>query len=154
MFFIFDEVGRPEFHMQNTSIPLDIAFIREDGIIESIKPLKPFTLERISSDGDILYALEVNRGWFAENNVKVGDQIFGKDLSEAISVPRQTGNVYSVIFAWRGKMIGLKLFFPQIKKPKRKEMQAAIEKVYPGSQLRSFDVVRYQPGDPYLNVGK
>ena len=51
-------------------------------------------------------------------------------------------------------MIGLKLFFPQIRKPKRKEMQAAIEKVYPGSQLRSFYVVDHQPGDPYLNVGK
>ncbi len=154
MFFIFDEVGRPAFHMQNTSIPLDIAFIREDGIVESIKPLEPFTLERVSAEGDVLYALEVNRGWFAENNVEVGDQIFEDSLSESISVPRQTGNVYNVGFSWKGKMIGLKLFFPRIKKPKRKEMQAAIQKVYPGSQLRDFDLARYKPGEPYLNVGK
>ena len=154
MFFIFDEVGRPEFHMQNTSIPLDIAFIREDGIIESIKPLQPFTLERVSAEGDVLYALEVNRGWFAENDVNIGDQIFKDNLSEAISIPRQSGNIYSVLFAWKGKRIELKLFFPQIQKPKRKEMEAAIEKVYPGSQLRDFELVPYKPGDPFLNVGK
>ena len=154
MFFIFDEVGRPAFHMQNTSIPLDIAFIREDGIVESIKPLEPFTLERVSAEGDVLYALEVNRGWFAENDVNIGDQIFKDNLSESISVPRQVGNVYHVGFSWKGKMISMKLFFPQIRKPKRKEIQSSINKVYPGSQLRDFEVVPHQPGEPYLNVGK
>ena len=154
MFFIFDEVGKPAFHMQNTSIPLDIAFINEDGTIESIKPLEPFSLERISSEGDILYALEVNRGWFAENDIKVGDQIFKDNVSESVSVPRQTGNVYHVGFSWKGKMITMKLFFPQIRKPKRKEIQSTINKVYPGSQLRYFELVPYQPGEPYLNVGK
>ena len=52
-----------------------IAFIKEDGIIESIKELDPYTLQPVYSDGDVLYALEVNRGWFAENNVFEGDQI-------------------------------------------------------------------------------
>jgi len=78
----------------------------------------------------------------------------GGGVSESITIARQTGNVYHVLFSWRGKMIGLKLFFPQIKKPKRKEMQAAIHKVYPGSQLRSFYPVDHHPGDSYLNVGK
>ena len=78
----------------------------------------------------------------------------GGGVSESVTISRQTGNVYHVLFSWRGKMIGLKLFFPQIKKPKRKEMQAAIQKVYPGSQLRSFYPSDHQPGDPFLNVGK
>ena len=78
----------------------------------------------------------------------------GGGVSEAVTISRQTGNVYHVLFSWRGKMIGLKLFFPQIRKPKRKEMQAAIQKVYPGSQLRSFYPSDHQPGDPFLNVGK
>ena len=51
------------------------AFIREDGIIESIKQLEPNDETAVESDGDILCALEVNRGWFAENNVEVGDEI-------------------------------------------------------------------------------
>ena len=43
--------------------------------IESIKELEPFDESPVSSDGEVLCALEVNRGWFAENNVEVGDII-------------------------------------------------------------------------------
>jgi len=66
--------------MKETKIPLDIAFIREDGTIESIKQLEPFDETPVSSEGEVLCALEVNRGWFAENNVEVGDEI---DIEEA-----------------------------------------------------------------------
>ena len=75
MLFIFDEVAKQSFHMTETKIPLDIAFIREDGIIDSIKPLEPFDESPVTSDGEVLCALEVNRGWFAENNVEIGDEI-------------------------------------------------------------------------------
>ena len=75
MLFIFDEVGQKFFHMKDTRIPLDIAFIKEDGTIESIKELNPYTLKPVYSDGDVRYALEVNRGWFVENNVNIGDNV-------------------------------------------------------------------------------
>ncbi len=75
MLFIFNEVAEQSFHMRETKIPLDIAFIREDGTIESIKKLEPFDESSVASDGEVLCALEVNRGWFEENNVEVGDQI-------------------------------------------------------------------------------
>ena len=75
MLFTFDESGEKLFHMKNTTIPLDIAFINKDGIIESIKELHPLNPIPISSDSNVLYALEVNRGWFLENNVSVGDKI-------------------------------------------------------------------------------
>ena len=75
MLFVFDEVAEQSFYMKETKIPLDIAFIREDGTIESIKELEPFDESPVTSDGEVLCALEVNRGWFAENNVEVGDQI-------------------------------------------------------------------------------
>jgi len=75
MLFIFAEAGQKSFHMKDTKIPLDIAFIKEDGTIESIKELDPFTLLPVSSDGEVLYALEVNRGWFVENSVNVGDKV-------------------------------------------------------------------------------
>ena len=84
MLFKFDEVAQQSFHMKDTRIPLDIAFIKEDGTIESIKELNPYTLKPVYSEGEILYALEVNRGWFMENNIKVGDKIVTKeeDLTE------------------------------------------------------------------------
>ena len=74
MLFIFDNVQKQSFHMTETKIPLDIAFIREDGIIESIKELEPFDESAVYSEGEVLCALEVNRGWFADNNVEVGDK--------------------------------------------------------------------------------
>ena len=75
MLFAFEEVGEKSFHMKNTTIPLDIAFINKDGIIESIKELEPLNSNPISSDSEVLYALEVNRGWFEKNNIKIGDKI-------------------------------------------------------------------------------
>ena len=75
MLFIFEEVGQHSFHMKNTRIPLDIAFVKEDGTIESIKELKPYSSLPVYSDGEVLFAIEANRGWFVENNVEVGDEI-------------------------------------------------------------------------------
>ncbi len=75
MLFIFEEVGQHSFHMKNTRIPLDIAFVKEDGTIESIKELTPYSSLPVYSDGEVLFAIEANRGWFTENNVEVGDEI-------------------------------------------------------------------------------
>ena len=75
MLFIFEGVGKHSFHMKNTRIPLDIAFVKEDGTIESIKELTPYSSLPVYSDGEVLFAIEANRGWFTENNVEVGDEI-------------------------------------------------------------------------------
>ena len=75
MLFIFEDTDYHSFHMKNTFIPLDIAFINEEGRIESIKELNPHSVIPVYPDGKIRYAIEVNRGWFAENGVVVGDAI-------------------------------------------------------------------------------
>ena len=75
MLFIFEGVGKHSFHMKNTRIPLDIAFVKEDGTIESIKELTTYSSLPVYSDGQVLFAIEANRGWFTENNVEVGDEI-------------------------------------------------------------------------------
>ena len=84
MLFVFDRVAQQSFHMSHTTIPLDIAFIEEEGCIESIKELTPLRREPVYSNAPVLYALEVNRGWFAENEVKVGDQIIKDEINENI----------------------------------------------------------------------
>ena len=83
MLFIFESNDYWTFHMKNTFIPLDIAFIKEDGTIESIKELDPMNPVQVGPDSDIRYAVEVNRGWFAENGVVVGDRLLEEeDLTE------------------------------------------------------------------------
>ena len=76
-----------------------------------------------------------------------------EQVDEAVRIPAQTGNVYGVVFSWRAKMYMLKLFFPEIRKPKRDEVEDAIRKLYPGSTLRSFNLTPFQPGDSYVHAG-
>ena len=79
MLFVFEESGEKAFHMKNTTISLDIAFINEHGVIETIKKLEPLNESSITSDAKVLYALEVNSGWFEANDVKVGDKVLNID---------------------------------------------------------------------------
>ena len=74
-------------------------------------------------------------------------------IEEATRVPAQNGNVYLVGFTWRGKYVMMKLFFPDVKRPSRKEVQSVLEKIYPGCYLQRFDLAPYNPGEPMLNVG-
>ena len=303
MLFVFEKVAQQSFHMKETKIPLDIAFIRADGIIESIKQLEPNVETPVASDGEILCAIEVNRGWFAENNVEVGDEIdidleegkgekdacyhkvksrysvwpsayasgalvkcrkvgaanwgnktkkeefsnwrseykpteyeftdlitpdalqpteglgskllgeagkkcwkgykkagtqklFGKtynrcvkagdevvhdgeqiaekegclhtkkgkdcpihgmdscpeEVAEATTLPRKTGQIIRVFLTFRGKMYIIQMFFPSVVKPSRAEVQAQIEKVYPGGKVRNYDISDYEPGEPLLHT--
>ena len=72
---------------------------------------------------------------------------------EEARVPAQNGNIYMVVFNWRGKFMYLKVFFPETRKPSRAEVAAAIDKIYPGARLRSYDMTVVGQGDSYLNAG-
>ena len=99
MLFVFEDVGEKFFHMKDTMIPLDVAFINEEGIVESIKQLEPLNTVPVSSDAEVLYALEVNRGWFAENNVKVGDRVLEPyaEEPEVLTIETADGGKYADI---------------------------------------------------------
>ncbi len=76
MLFLFDDVAERAFWMKNTWIPLDIIFIREDGVIHSIHhEAKPHSLERISSDGEIKHVLEIAGGEAERQGISPGDRI-------------------------------------------------------------------------------
>ena len=96
MLFVFEESSEKSFHMNHTHIPLDIAFINASGIIESIKELQPLNPVPVYSNAEVLYALEVNRGWFTENNVNIGDRILNT-LSEDVEVLDANGNLYATV---------------------------------------------------------
>jgi len=77
MLFKFPNQYRLSFWMKDTYIPLDIAFIDEQGKITQIEEMNPLSTRAISSKHSCKYALEVNKGWFKQNNIKVGDNISG-----------------------------------------------------------------------------
>ena len=75
MLFIFETEDRHSFWMKNTLIPLSIAFIDRDRRIVWITDMKPLTLDSHVPPKPILYALEMNKGWFSAHGIKVGDAI-------------------------------------------------------------------------------
>jgi uncharacterized membrane protein (UPF0127 family) len=75
MLFNFEQSRRAGMWMKNTLIPLDVAFIRADGKITDIKAMQPHDLTTTGSSERVLYAWEMNQGWFAKNQVKVGDTV-------------------------------------------------------------------------------
>ncbi len=75
MLFIFEEEGYHSFWMKETLIPLSIAFIDREGRIVKITDMKPLTLTSHSPPQPVLYALEMNQGWFSKNGIKTGDLV-------------------------------------------------------------------------------
>ena len=73
-------------------------------------------------------------------------------IEEAVRIPAKTGNLMHVILTWKGKMYSLKMFFPQVSTPNKKDVQDQIEKVYPGSRVQSFHVCEYTPGEPFMQT--
>ena len=78
MLFVFPQAARHAFWMKNTPLPLSIAFIAADGTILNIEEMQPNTTDNHTAQGDALYALEMNGGWFTQSSVKSGHKI--KDL--------------------------------------------------------------------------
>src|SRR5687768_16033080 len=79
MVFVFSSSEQLSFWMENTLIPLDIAYLDEDGQILNIRQMQPLDLSPQPSSGPARYAVEMNEGWFAKNNVEAGDKF---DLSK------------------------------------------------------------------------
>jgi uncharacterized membrane protein (UPF0127 family) len=73
MLFIYPEPERLSFWMKNTHVPLSIAFIDDRGAIVQIRDMEPLDEREVRTDHRVRYALEVNRGWFERNGIKVGD---------------------------------------------------------------------------------
>lgn len=75
MLFVFDEAGMPCFWMKNTPLPLSIAFIDEQGVIVNIADMQPHSLDSHCPAGPVIYALEMQQGWFRQNQVNPGAKV-------------------------------------------------------------------------------
>lgn len=75
MIFVYNKPEEMNFWMQNTLLPLSIAYVHEKLFIASIHDMKPLSLDIVSSDVPVMYAIEVNQGWFKTNHVLSGNRI-------------------------------------------------------------------------------
>jgi len=110
-------------------------------LVQDAQNFKPREIESV----DVIEAQPIKGG--------VTDGL-GHNLEERVVTKMQSGNMYQVIFGWRGKMMMVKLFFPNAKPPTRQEVAQALDKMYPGSQLRSYSYSVVDYDDPYINVGE
>lgn len=77
MLFVFPEVARHCMWMKNTLLPLSVAFLDEEGRIVNIEDMQPETLDSHCAAKPARFALEMNKGWFAEKGIKPGARLAG-----------------------------------------------------------------------------
>jgi hypothetical protein len=76
MIFVHDTSGPVGMWMKNTYIPLDMFFVRTDGVIHRIeKNTQPFSEATISSNGDVLAVIEMIGGSADRLGIKPGDRV-------------------------------------------------------------------------------
>tara|TARA_B100000315_G_C14400310_1_gene506149 strand:- start:349 stop:726 length:378 start_codon:yes stop_codon:yes gene_type:complete len=71
MLFVYERPARLNFWMKNTLIPLDIAFICDNGRVAHIAEMDPQTTRVHRSPLAVRYALEVNQGWFNQRRIGI-----------------------------------------------------------------------------------
>lgn len=84
MLFQYPELQRPDrgFWMYRTQIPLDIAYLDDQGTIGSIRQMTPCASRNPdacpSYPAGVAFsaAVEMNQGFFAEHRIAVGDRLF------------------------------------------------------------------------------
>ena len=77
MVFVFEENAAHCMWMKNTLIPLSVAFIDEAGAIINIADMTPHSEQSHCATRPARYALEMNKGWFAQRGIRSGATLRG-----------------------------------------------------------------------------
>jgi uncharacterized membrane protein (UPF0127 family) len=83
MLFMFPKAEVVDFWMKDTILPLDMIFIRANGVVDSIaRDQPPFSLANTFSTGPVIAALEIPAGSSDRLGLKAGDKVtwFGSRL--------------------------------------------------------------------------
>ena len=75
MLFLWPESKKQCMWMKNTPLPLSVAYLSNDGVIQEIYNMVPFSEDSVCSQVDTRIALEVNADWFNNNGIIAGDKI-------------------------------------------------------------------------------
>jgi uncharacterized membrane protein (UPF0127 family) len=78
MLFVFERPQRLAFWMRDTPLPLSIAYLDEEGVVEELYDLQPFSEQSVlSTSRSLLFALEVPQGWFHKAGIIRGMRFQG-----------------------------------------------------------------------------
>jgi hypothetical protein len=80
MLFVFEDSRPRSFWMANTYVALDIAYMDPSYRIVDIIAMEPLVTDSYPSNAPAMFGLEVRQGWFAEQDIGIGNQaeiVFG-----------------------------------------------------------------------------
>jgi uncharacterized protein len=76
MIFVLSTPQQAKFWMKNCPLPLSVAYLDPDGVIQEIHDLQPHnTNSVISTSENIRFALETPQGWFNRHNIRAGTTV-------------------------------------------------------------------------------
>ena len=75
MVFVWDKPVHESFWMENTYIPLTVAFLAPDGTVQEMQDMAPLSTELHTPLFPYQYAIEMNQGFFASAGIEVGDKV-------------------------------------------------------------------------------
>jgi hypothetical protein len=81
MLFDFHEPQPVSFWMENTILPLDMLFVRQNGTIANIREnAVPFSRDNIPSDGNVQLVIEINGGLSKSLGIAAGSTVHAPEL--------------------------------------------------------------------------
>jgi hypothetical protein len=63
------------------------------------------------------------------------------------------GTTYSILLNWRGKYLGVQMFFPQFTRPSKEQVTFEVCKIYPEARVLSYNPSTKDPTKPLLFTG-
>jgi len=75
MLFVYPDEQMLTFTMRNTLIPLTIAYLSKDLVINEFHEMPVGPNQLFPGKKPAQFALEVNQGWFEKNDIAVGDRV-------------------------------------------------------------------------------
>ena len=80
MLFVFEHANRHCFRMKDTTLPLSVAFLADDGTVVGIADMQPQTTDLHCAEVPVRYALEVRQGGFLSRDIRPGTRFSGGPL--------------------------------------------------------------------------
>lgn len=84
----------------------------------------------------------------------VSGQTDSSNVIEAVTVPRENGQLMRVFLTFRGKFYMMQLFFPSLSIPSKQEVTDAVQKIYPDARVTQYMKSTVDPTQPLIRVSE